>query len=86
MKEKGKGKRRISIKELAKRVVRAYGMPVAEDYSMVLREFDNMVEIIGLVNDPQADKQEILSEGVKFPKVWITLGTIPANNQVRCYL
>lgn len=73
------------IKELAKKVAKAYGMPQAEDYNMVLREFDWTVEVIGLVNDPNVSKAEVEAEGVKYPKSWVTLGTIPANNLVGFY-
>jgi hypothetical protein len=77
--------KKINLKELAKKVAKAYNMPTAEDYNMVLREFDWTVEIIGLVNDPNVSREYVISEGIKYPKSWVTLGTIPANNQVRFY-
>ena len=45
----------MNLRELAKRLAIENKMPRAERYDMALREFDNMVEIVGWVQDPNYD-------------------------------
>lgn len=77
--------KKVDIKKVAKKVAVSSGMPDAEDYNMCYRDFDNMIEIIGLMNDPNyiADAK---NEGVLPPKSWLTIGVIPASTKLRKYL
>ena len=54
----------------------------AYKYDLVLREFDNMVELVGLVQDPTADMNDYRGREMLFPKRWVTLAVFPASEPV----
>lgn len=72
----------MNTQELAKKFAIEYKMPKAEKYDMVLREFDNKVEIIGLVQDPTYDMKNFEGRELLFPKRWVTIGVLDAETQV----
>jgi len=66
----------------------AYQMAVenklqAYKYDLFLREFDNMVELIGLVNDPTQDMADFRGREMLFPKKWVTLKTFFAEERIK---
>lgn len=73
----------MNIRELAKKFAVDFKLPRAEKYDMVLREYDNMVEVIGLVPDPNYDMRDFEGREMLFPKRWITIGIFDANMQVK---
>lgn len=73
----------MNIRELAKKFAVDFKMPRAEKYDMVLREYDNMVEVIGLVPDPNYDMRDFEGREMLFPKRWLTIGILDANMQVK---
>ncbi|MCK9369320.1 hypothetical protein M0R04_05225 [Candidatus Dojkabacteria bacterium] len=73
----------MKTQELAERIVQQFNMPRAEKYNLSLREFDNMIEVIGLVDDPNCDGYEYSQLKLAIPKCWVTLGVIPANAKVK---
>lgn len=73
----------MNFRELAKRLAIENKMPRAEKYDMVLREFDNMVEIVGWVQDPNYDMNDFRGREMLFPKRWLTIGVLPAETMVK---
>lgn len=72
----------MNIRELAKRLAVEHKLPRAERYDLFLREFDNMVEVLGFVPDPTADMRDYQGRELLFPKRWVTIGTLPAETKV----
>jgi hypothetical protein len=72
----------MNIPELAKRLASQYNAPRAERYNLWLREFDNMVELVGLVPDPNYDMRDFVGKEMMFPKRWVTLDVFDANMKV----
>ena len=73
----------MNLREIAKRLAIENKMPRAEKYDMVLREFDNMVEIVGWVQDPNYDMNDFRGREMLFPKRWLTIGVLPAETMVK---
>ena len=73
----------MNLRELAKRLAIENKMPRAEKYDMALREFDNMVEIVGWVQDPNYDMNDFRGREMLFPKRWLTIGVLPAATTVK---
>ena len=73
----------MNIREIAKKVAIENKMPRAEKYDLVLREFDDQVEVIGWMQDPNYEMKEFQGREMLFPKRWITIGILPAETQVR---
>jgi hypothetical protein len=72
----------MNIRELAKKLAIEYKMPRAERYDLFLREFDNMVEVIGWMQDPTKDMKDFQGREMLFPKRWVTIGVLPAETSV----
>lgn len=73
----------MNIREIAKKLAVEYKLPRAEKYDMILRDFDNQVEIIGFVQDPNYDMKDFEGREMLFPKRWITIGVLDAETQVK---
>ena len=72
----------MNIRELAKKFAIEKKLPRADKYDLVLRDFDNMVELIGLVQDPTLDMNDFRGREMLFPKRWVTLAVLPASEPV----
>jgi hypothetical protein len=72
----------MNIREIAKKLAVEYKMPRADRYDLHLREFDNMVEVLGWVQDPTSDMNEYRGREMLFPKRWVTIGVLPAETRV----
>lgn len=72
----------MNIRELAKKLAIEKKLPRADKYDLVLRDFDNMVELIGLVQDPTLDMNDFRGREMLFPKRWVTLAVLPASEPV----
>jgi len=72
----------MNLRELAKRLAIENKMPRAEKYNMALRDYDDMVEIVGWVQDPNYNMNDFRGREMLFPKRWITIGVIPAETRV----
>jgi hypothetical protein len=57
-------------------------LPKAYKYDLVLRDFDNMVELIGLVDDPTYDIADFRGREMLFPKKWVTLDVYEPTTKV----
>lgn len=73
----------MNLRELAKRLAIENKMPRAEKYDMALREFDEQVEVIGWMQDPNYDMKDFQDREMLFPKRWVTIGVLPAETQVK---
>jgi hypothetical protein len=73
----------MNIREIAKKLAIDNKLPRADKYDLFLREFDNMVELIGLVNDPTQDMTDFRGREMLFPKKWVTLKTFFAEEKVK---
>jgi hypothetical protein len=72
----------MNIRELAKKLAVEYKLPRADRYDLYLRDFDNMVEVLGWVQDPSADMNDYRGREMLFPKRWVTIGVLPAGTSV----
>ena len=54
----------------------------AYKYDLVLRDFDNKVELIGLVDDPTYDIADFRGREMLFPKKWVTLDVYEPTTEV----
>ena len=72
----------MNIRELAKKLAIEKRLPRADKYDLFLREFDNMVELVGLVQDPTLDMNDFRGREMLFPKKWVTLAVLPASEPV----
>ncbi len=73
----------MSIQEIAKKFAVENNLVKAEKYDMVLRDFDNMVEVVGLVPDPNYSMKDFEGREMLFPKRWLTLGVFDAATEVK---
>jgi hypothetical protein len=72
----------MNIRELAKKLAVEYKLPRADRYDLYLRDFDNMVEVLGWMQDPSADMNDYRGREMLFPKRWVTIGVLPAGTPV----
>ncbi len=72
----------MNIRELAKKMAIEHKLPRADKYDLFLREFDNKVELIGLVQDPTLDMNDFRGREMLFPKRWVTLAVYDASYKV----
>ena len=73
----------MNFRELAKRLAIENKMPRAEKYDLMLREFDDQVEVIGWMQDPTYDMKDFQGREMLFPKRWVTIGVLPAETMVK---
>ena len=73
----------ITTRELAKRLAIENKLPRAERYDLFLREFDNMVEVIGWMQDPTINPREFENREMLIPKRWVTIGVLDGNMGVK---
>jgi hypothetical protein len=69
--------------ELAKKLAIQNKFLKADKYDLFLREFDNKVEIVGFVQDPNYDMKDFEGREMLFPKRWLTIGVLDAETQVK---
>ena len=72
----------INISKVAENLVEKYNLIRAQRYDLVLREYDGMVELIGLVDDPTLDIRDFQNREMLFPKRWVTLAVLDSETQV----
>ena len=72
----------MNIREVAKKIAIDYRLPKADRYDLYLRNFDNMVEVLGWVQDPSADMNDYRGREMLFPKRWVTIGVFPAETRI----
>ena len=62
----------MNIRELAKKMAIEHKLPRADKYDLFLREYDNKVELIGLVQDTTLDMNDFSGREMLFTKRWVT--------------
>lgn len=72
----------MNTRELAKRLAVEHKLPRAEKYDVVYREFDDMVEVIGWMQDPTYEMKDFEGREMLFPKRWVTIGVLPSETEV----
>jgi hypothetical protein len=72
----------MNIRELAKKMAVEHKLPRADKYDLFLREFDNKVELVGLVQDPTLNMNDFRGREMLFPKRWVTLAVYEASYKV----
>lgn len=70
---------KMNTQEIAKSLAIKHKFPRADRYDMALRDYDNMVEILGWVQDPTQNMKDFEGREMLFPKRWVTIGVLPAN-------
>jgi hypothetical protein len=72
-----------TIAKVAKQMAESNSkLPKAYKYDLVMREFDNKVELIGLVDDPTYDIADFSGREMLFPKKWVTLDVFELTTKV----
>ena len=72
-----------NITKAAKQLAEANSkLPKAYKYELVMRDFDNKVELIGLVDDPTYDISDFRGREMLFPKKWVTLDVFEPTTKV----
>ena len=73
----------ISTTKVAKQIVETNSKyPKAYKYDLFLREFDNKVELVGLVDDPTYDIADFRGREMLFPKKWVTIDVLESSMKV----
>ena len=75
--------KKMNTKKMAKQISISLGLPRSYDYDLYLREYDNMVEVVGLVDDPTYNLAEFRGREMLFPKKWVTLTVLDSNYEVK---
>ena len=72
-----------NITKAAKQLAEANAkLPKAYKYDLVMRDFDNKVELIGLVDDPTYNIEDFRGREMLFPKKWVTLDVYESTTKV----
>jgi hypothetical protein len=72
----------MNIRELAKKLAIENRMPRADRYDLFLREYDNKVEVLGWVQDPNYEMKQFQGREMLFPKRWIAIGVLDADTKI----
>jgi hypothetical protein len=72
----------MNLRELAKKLAVDHKLPRAEKYDLVYRDFDDMVEVIGWMQDPTYDMKDFQGREMLFPKRWVTIGVLSSETEV----
>lgn len=72
-----------SITKVAKKIAEKNGTySKAYKYDLFLRDYDNKVELLGLVDDPNYDIRDFRGREMLFPKKWATLDVLEPTMKV----
>jgi len=71
----------MTVQEIARKLASQSGVK-ADKYDLYLREYDNMVELVGLVPDPNYNMKDFVGREMLFPKRWVTLDVFDAEMAV----
>lgn len=72
----------MNTREIAKKLAVEHRLPRADKYDLFLREYDNSVEVVGLVQDPTVNMKDFEGREMLVPKRWVTLGVLPESTKV----
>jgi hypothetical protein len=63
----------MNTQEIAKKLAIRNRTIAADKYDLYLRDYDNKIELIGLVPDPNYNIKDFVGKEMLFPKRWLTL-------------
>jgi hypothetical protein len=72
----------MNTREIAKKLATEHKLPRAERYDLYLRDYDNMVEVLGWMQDPSSDLRDYEGREMLFPKRWVTIGVLSPETEV----
>jgi hypothetical protein len=73
----------INITKVAKQLAESNSkLPKAYKYDLFMRDFDDKVELVGLVDDPTYDISDFRGREMLFPKKWVTLDVFEPTTKV----
>jgi hypothetical protein len=73
----------MNIRKIAKQIAETNNFEKAYAYDLFYREYDDMVELVGLVDDPTYDIKDFQGREMLFPKKWVTLEVLDSNYEVK---
>jgi hypothetical protein len=73
----------MNTNKIAKQIAEELKLPRAIKYDLFLRDYDNMVEVVGLVDDPTYEMRDFQGREMLFPKRWVTIGVIDSSYKVK---
>lgn len=73
----------MNTSKLAKQIAEELKLPKAIKYDLFLREFDNKVEVVGLVEDPNYNMNDFRGREMLFPKRWVTVEVLDTSYEVK---
>lgn len=69
----------VNLTEVAKRIAITKKLARAFKYDLHIREYDEMVEVVGLIDDPTLSLSDFKGREAMFPKKWVTLDVLSVN-------
>jgi len=72
----------MNTSKLAKQIAIEHKLFRAYKYDLALREYDGMVEVLGLVDDPTQDMSRFEGREMLYPKKWVTLEVLDPSYEV----
>jgi hypothetical protein len=73
----------MNTQKLARQISESLGLTKSYSYDLFLREYDNMVEVVGLVDDPTYNIKDFQGREMLFPKKWVTLEVLDSSYEVK---
>ena len=75
----------MNIRTLAKTIAIKENLTKAIKYDLHYRDFDDKVELVGLVDDPNYSMNDFRGREMFFPKKWVTLAVLDPSYKVQVY-
>lgn len=72
----------MNTSKVAKNIAKELNLHPAFKYDLHYREIDDMIELIGLVEDPNYDVKDFEGREMLFPKKWVTLDVLDPSYEV----
>jgi hypothetical protein len=72
----------MNTSEIAQKIARQKKLIAAEKYDLSYREFDDKIELIGYIPDPNYDMNHFQGREMLFPKRWVTIDVLNYNTPI----
>jgi hypothetical protein len=69
----------VNLPEVAKKIAISKKLARAFKYDLHVREYDEKVEVVGLIDDPTLSLSDFKGREAMFPKKWVTLDVLTMN-------
>jgi hypothetical protein len=66
----------MNFSTVAKNIAVAKKLARAFKYDLYIRDYDSLVEVLGLIDDPTLSLSEFKGREAMFPKKWVTLDVL----------